>query len=62
MNCVNDLEKYLEKFTFIISNHAHAPGASVTRPYVSSVPLPRCSFCANPSSMLKKCGGCGKEL
>ena len=58
----NDLEKFLEKYTFILSDHGHAPGASVSRPYVSSVPLPRCSSCANPSSMLKKCGGCGIEL
>ncbi|TFK93235.1 hypothetical protein K466DRAFT_512012, partial [Polyporus arcularius HHB13444] len=59
VDCVNDVEKYLEKYTFFVSDHSHAPGASVSRPSVSSVPLPRCSMCANPSSMLKKCGGCG---
>ncbi|RPD71450.1 hypothetical protein L226DRAFT_525313 [Lentinus tigrinus ALCF2SS1-7] len=60
--CSNDVEKFLEKYTLILSDHAHAPGASVSRPEISSVSLPRCSSCANPSSMLKKCGGCGIEL
>lgn len=38
--------------------HAHM----CTHPKIStnSVELYRCSWCGNPSAVLKKCGGCGK--
>ena len=40
--------------------HAHARGCTHSKISTSSVELYRCSWCGNPSAVLRKCGGCGK--
>ena len=56
----DDLAAWLEHVRLDDGEGEHS---RCTHPKISanSVELYRCSWCGNPSAVLKKCGGCGKK-
>ncbi|KAG5654548.1 hypothetical protein H0H81_000073 [Sphagnurus paluster] len=55
----DDLAAWLDDIN-IHDDHEHEPRGLNPRVNTNSVALYRCSFCGNPSAVLRKCSGCAK--
>ena len=58
----DDLAAWLEnvKLDDEADDHAHARRCTHPKISTNNVALYRCSWCGNPSAVLRKCGGCGR--
>ena len=56
----DDLAAWLDDVNLENEEHDHGHCVSPTRVFESNVELYRCSWCSNPSAVLRKCSGCNK--
>lgn len=56
----DDLAAWLDGVHLENEDHDHGHCAAPTRVFESNVELYRCSWCSNPSAVLRKCSGCNK--
>ncbi|KAI0674593.1 hypothetical protein C8Q78DRAFT_1076212 [Trametes maxima] len=58
----DDLAAWLDNMKLEDGSHDHAHPHACSHPKISmnNVALYRCSWCGNPSAVLRKCGGCGE--
>lgn len=58
----DNLAAWLEGMHIEGGDSAHLPNTHCTHPALnsSSAAMSRCSYCHNPSAVLRKCGGCSK--